>query len=116
MPLRANGQERVGGSRNLGIAESRTELIALTDDDGETPTTWLWDLVGAFAVDPRIGIVHGVFKDFKRSRKASWPDFSCQSAKNVPPDRHRHESCHKLGWNDSREDPSLVDRRLASGR
>jgi GT2 family glycosyltransferase len=49
----------LAAGRNLGIAESRTELIALTDDDCETPTTWLCDLVGAFAVDPRIGIVHG---------------------------------------------------------
>jgi len=45
--------------RNLGIRDAQSELIALTDDDCEVPSDWLRELVAAFAVDRRIGIVFG---------------------------------------------------------
>lgn len=45
--------------RNLGISHTQSEFIALTDDDCETPKNWLRELVTAFSVDSRIGIVFG---------------------------------------------------------
>lgn len=44
---------------NLGIAESRNDLIAVIDDDCEAPAQWLRNLVQAFAVHQRIGLVFG---------------------------------------------------------
>lgn len=45
--------------RNLGVSESRGEIIAFTDDDCEVPTNWLQKLVEAFHVDNRLGLVFG---------------------------------------------------------
>ena len=45
--------------RNLGINSAKNEFIAITDDDCETPTNWIQELVTAFNVDHRIGIVFG---------------------------------------------------------
>jgi len=49
----------VSDGRNLGLANARTELIAVTDDDCEVPTNWIQELVAAFALDRQIGIVFG---------------------------------------------------------
>jgi len=49
----------LSSGRNLGIRHAQSEFIALTDDDCETPKNWLQELVTAFAVDHRIGIVLG---------------------------------------------------------
>jgi GT2 family glycosyltransferase len=46
-------------ARNVGIAEARTEVIGLTDDDCAVPANWVRELVGAFEADSRIGIVFG---------------------------------------------------------
>jgi GT2 family glycosyltransferase len=45
--------------RNVGIKSAQSEFFALTDDDCETPTNWLKELVAAFALDRRIGVVFG---------------------------------------------------------
>ena len=45
--------------RNLGISNTQNEFIALTDDDCETPAGWLRELVTAFSVDRRIGVMFG---------------------------------------------------------
>ena len=51
----------VGSSagRNLAIKAAKNELIAITDDDCQTPPNWLRELASAFVVNPRIGIVFG---------------------------------------------------------
>jgi GT2 family glycosyltransferase len=46
-------------ARNLAITTTQSEFIATTDDDCETSTNWLKELVAAFALDNRIGIVFG---------------------------------------------------------
>jgi GT2 family glycosyltransferase len=45
-------------ARNLASI-MQSEFIVTTDDDCETPTNWLRELVAAFALDNRIGIVFG---------------------------------------------------------
>jgi glycosyltransferase involved in cell wall biosynthesis len=49
----------LGLSRNTGIAHVQTELIALTDDDCEVPTTWLLEMIRAFEFRDRVAIVFG---------------------------------------------------------
>jgi GT2 family glycosyltransferase len=49
----------LSAGRNLGIRDARNELVAITDDDCRVPADWLRRLAGAFAVDPRIGVVFG---------------------------------------------------------
>jgi GT2 family glycosyltransferase len=49
----------VATARNLGVAEARSEIVAMTDDDCEVPRDWLRELAAAFARDARIGIVFG---------------------------------------------------------
>ena len=44
---------------NLGIELTEDPLIAVTGDDCEVPKDWLAELVAAFELDPRIGIVFG---------------------------------------------------------
>jgi GT2 family glycosyltransferase len=46
-------------ARNLAIGVMQSEFIVTTDDDCETPTNWVRELVAAFALDDRIGIVFG---------------------------------------------------------
>ena len=45
--------------RNVGINSTKSELIAITDDDCEVPAQWLRRLVAALADDQRIGLVFG---------------------------------------------------------
>ncbi|MGH9673741.1 MAG: glycosyltransferase family 2 protein, partial [Bryobacteraceae bacterium] len=45
--------------RNFGIARSRSEILAITDDDCEAPPDWLREIAAAFEKDKRIGIVFG---------------------------------------------------------
>jgi len=45
--------------RNLAISTTQSQFIAITDDDCETPTNWLRELVSSFAVDRRTGIIIG---------------------------------------------------------
>ncbi len=49
----------VSAGRNIGISNARSEFIAITDDDCEMPPNWLREMVAAFAVDSRVGIVFG---------------------------------------------------------
>jgi GT2 family glycosyltransferase len=49
----------VSSGRNLAISSAQSEFIAITDDDCETSTDWLQELVAAFEVDKRIGIIFG---------------------------------------------------------
>ena len=51
--------EGLSVGRNLGIRNARSEFIALTDDDCEVTSNWLRELVRAFSVDSRIGVVFG---------------------------------------------------------
>jgi len=53
--------DSVGSSagRNIAIENSENELIAITDDDCEVSTKWLENMVKAFDVDDKIGIVYG---------------------------------------------------------
>ena len=45
--------------RNIGIANARSELIAITDDDCEVSANWLTELAAAFAANEKIGVVVG---------------------------------------------------------
>jgi len=46
-------------AHNVGIAEARTELIAMTDDDCDVSRDWLAGIAGAFTGDPRVGLLFG---------------------------------------------------------
>jgi GT2 family glycosyltransferase len=46
-------------AHNVAIAEARTELIAMTDDDCDVSRDWLAGIAGAFTCDPRVGLVFG---------------------------------------------------------
>jgi GT2 family glycosyltransferase len=46
-------------ARNVGIGMARAEIIGLTDDDCEVPADWIGELIAAFEVDSRIGVVFG---------------------------------------------------------
>ena len=56
--LRSN-TKGVSIGRNLGIAATQSEMIAITDDDCEVPANWLKEIAAAFDVDRRIGVVFG---------------------------------------------------------
>lgn len=45
--------------RNLAISSSKSELIAITDDDCVVSSSWLMDMVAAFNLNAQIGIVCG---------------------------------------------------------
>lgn len=47
-------------ARNRGIAESRGEVIAFTDDDAVPEADWLSRLLIPFSLDPQVGIVTGL--------------------------------------------------------
>jgi len=46
-------------ARNLAFALAESEFIAMTDDDCEVPRNWLEEIIAAFSVEARIGIVQG---------------------------------------------------------
>lgn len=46
-------------AHNLGISQSSSELIAITDDDCEVPANWLESIVAAFRQDEKIGMLFG---------------------------------------------------------
>ncbi len=54
-----SAKEGLSASRNVGIENTQSELIAITDDDCVLPTCWLNQLVKAFSIDHRIGLVFG---------------------------------------------------------
>lgn len=56
MPSEKRG---LAAGRNLAIAASDSELIAMTDDDCEAEGTWVREMVNAFQVNPDIGVVFG---------------------------------------------------------
>lgn len=62
----------VSTGRNIGVAGARSELIAITDDDCEVPATWLQDIMAAFEVDPRIGLVFGNVLPFPHDRASGF--------------------------------------------
>jgi glycosyltransferase involved in cell wall biosynthesis len=45
--------------RNLGITQSRGQIIAFTDDDCDVPQNWLENIADAFRIDPHVTIVFG---------------------------------------------------------
>lgn len=45
--------------RNIAIANTHSEFIAITDDDCVVPSNWLSQIMGAFKLDPCIGVVFG---------------------------------------------------------
>ncbi len=49
----------IAAARNVGIAATRGDFIAMTDDDCEATGDWLGECARAFAVDPKIGVVFG---------------------------------------------------------
>ncbi len=59
----------IGGSRNDGVAVSRTDLIATTDADCRVPSDWLERIVGHFE-DPGVVAVCGPDGPLERSWKA----------------------------------------------
>ena len=46
-------------ARNLGVCESKGQIIAFTDDDCDVPENWLEEVAAAFEVDRRIQLVFG---------------------------------------------------------
>ncbi|MDB5073998.1 MAG: glycosyl transferase family protein [Chloroflexi bacterium] len=49
----------LGRAHNLAIAQARSEIIAVTDDDCLVPPNWLSAIVSAFSADPRVGGIFG---------------------------------------------------------
>ena len=49
----------VSVGRDIGIVHSNHEYIAITDDDCETPRNWLREMMNAFSLESKIGIVFG---------------------------------------------------------
>lgn len=52
-------RNQMPGSRNLGIARCRGDIVAFVDDDSMARPGWLQGLLGAYAADPAIGCVGG---------------------------------------------------------
>jgi GT2 family glycosyltransferase len=52
-------QKGLSHARNVGIANARADIIAMTDDDCEVDPNWLKVLVECFEADPRVGLVGG---------------------------------------------------------
>jgi len=46
----------LGVARNLGLAEARGEIIAMTDDDCEAPPHWLETMAAIFENNPRVAV------------------------------------------------------------
>jgi GT2 family glycosyltransferase len=57
---------------NLAICDAQNELIAVTDDDCFVPPDWLRELVAAFRVDRRIGMVFGNIWPVAHDRSAGF--------------------------------------------
>jgi GT2 family glycosyltransferase len=49
----------ISAALNVGIGDAQAEFIAITGDDCEVDEQWLNELLAAFALDRRIGIVFG---------------------------------------------------------
>lgn len=62
----------VATARNLAVAKSESELIAITDDDCEVATDWLAELAAAFSLDARIGVVFGNVSPGPHDRRAGF--------------------------------------------
>ena len=79
---------RIAGSgsanaRNVGIAEARAETIGLTDDDCEAPANWVRELIAAFAIDSRIGVVFGDVVPAPHDRAAGFIPAHIRQEKSV---------------------------------
>jgi GT2 family glycosyltransferase len=60
--LRVIRDSQIGSSRarNLGLAASRAEIIAFTDDDCTADENWLAEIVAGFQAHPHAGVACGV--------------------------------------------------------
>jgi glycosyltransferase involved in cell wall biosynthesis len=58
--------------RNIGISASRCGIIAVTDDDCETDSNWLDEIVLALTRDRRIGVVLGNVRQGSHDRRAGF--------------------------------------------
>ncbi|MGV7224175.1 MAG: glycosyltransferase family 2 protein [Nitrospinales bacterium] len=55
----ASETKGISVSRNIGIINAHSELVAITDDDCEVSQGWLREISAAFKVNNRIGVVFG---------------------------------------------------------
>ena len=53
-----NGKDRIPDSRNLGIRNTRSEILGFLDDDSRPEPDWLQRIL-ALHKDPKIGVVGG---------------------------------------------------------
>jgi O-antigen biosynthesis protein len=49
----------VTNGRNIGMSESRSDIVAFTDDDCRVRKDWVWRLIDVFAADPEVAVVCG---------------------------------------------------------
>ncbi len=69
----------LGKGRNVGVNQSKTELIAITDDDCEVPDNWLQEMVKALSTNPLIGVVFGSVLPGKHDGSAGFiPTYNCK--------------------------------------
>jgi glycosyltransferase involved in cell wall biosynthesis len=82
----------VTNGRNLGIEQSRGDIIAFTDDDCRVPPDWVERIAGVFAADPDAAVVCGrvcVPPEIKEKGFAASfePEVREWKGKYPPPDR-----------------------------
>ena len=49
-------EQGLGRARNVGLAESRAEIVVMTDDDCEVPPYWLETMAAVFAENPTVAV------------------------------------------------------------
>lgn len=82
----------ISAARNHGIERARGELIGLTDDDCEVPSTWVRCLAASLGSNSTTGLVFGVVIPGEHDQSAGFvPGFLCQAPALVRSVRHAHK-------------------------
>lgn len=78
--------------RNIGIAKASSEFIACTDDDCEVPSNWLTEMMLAFRLNERIGLVFGNVLPGPYDKSAGFiPDYICKKPSLISSVREKNK-------------------------
>ena len=84
----------ISAARNIGLGEARNEIIALTDDDCEVPSTWCRDLFDLMEPLPDLGIVFGTVAPAPHDSTTGFvPASICARATRID----RVQEMHRIG-------------------